>query len=473
MTKIFPRHHSLLLTLLLLGLLSSCKNDAPAASQATTPSATSTPTVKKDPRALPDWAKNATIYEVNVRQYTPEGTFEAFSNHLPRLQKMGVDILWFMPIYPISKTKRKGSLGSYYAVSDYRGINPEYGTMKDFDKMVGRIHDLGMHLILDWVPNHTGWDHRWISTHRNWYTQNDLGEIIDPIDPGTGKSWGWTDVADLNFDNPQMRKAMIDQKLFWINQHGVDGFREDVAHGVPDLFWDEVAEAVFSTGKDVFMLAEAEVPSHRNSGNFHMGYGWSAHHLLNEIAHGKKSAQDLDAWLAEDRKKFQKGMAMHFTSNHDENTWAGTVFDRMGAAHKTLAALTFVFDGMPLIYGGQEEPLKKRLEFFEKDDIGFKSYAYSDFYLRLATLKEENQAIWNGSHGGALKKMMDHPDIFAFEREKNGDKVIGIFNLSAERQVLLMPKEIKGTDLMTDSDITWKKGLEVPLNPWQYYIMTP
>ncbi len=428
--------------------------------------------VSKDPRALPDWAKNATIYEVNVRQYTPEGTFNAFVEHLPRLKKLGVDILWFMPIHPISVEKRKGTLGSYYAISDYRAINPEFGTMEDFDMMVQRIHDLGMHLILDWVPNHTGWDHQWIKDHPDWYTQNDKGEIIDPTDPSTGESWGWTDVADLNYGNKSMREAMIAEKLFWLNEHQVDGFRDDVAHGVPDTFWDEVAEAVFAADRDIFMLAEAEVPAHRNSGNFHMSYGWTVHHLLNEIAKGEKSADALDKWFAEDKQKFTKGMAMHFTSNHDENTWAGTVFERMGSAHQTLAALTFVMDGMPLIYGGQEEPLKKRLAFFEKDDIGFKAYSYTDFYQKLNNLKKRNQAVWNGSYGGDIVKLIEDKNIFAFVRENNGDTATGIFNLSDQPQQMTLPSEISGLDIMAGEKINLVSGSNLSLYPWQYYIIS-
>ena len=453
-------------TLLFL-LFTACKE---ANQQTTEPKETKVE--KKDPRALPEWAKSATIYEVNLRQFTPEGTFIAFSKHLPRLKELGVDILWFMPIYPISKAKRKGRLGSYYAVADYKATNPEFGTIEDFDNMVKQIKELGMHIILDWVPNHTGWDHAWITDHPDWYTQNAEGEIIDPIDPGTGESWGWTDVADLNYDNMDMRNEMISDKMFWINEHGIDGFREDVAHNVPDSFWDAVAEAVYATDRDIFMLAEAEVPAHRNSRNFHMGYGWSAHHLLNEIAHGEKSVSDIDAWFVEDRKNFAEGIAMHFTSNHDENTWAGTVFERMGDAHLALAALTFTFDGMPLIYGGQEEPMKKRLKFFEKDDIGFSQYAYTDFYKKLNDLKESNQALWNGEYGGTLTKLIDHPQVYVFEREKNGDTVSCIFNLSDKRQSITLPKAISAKDIMSGQQINWKTETALGLEPWQYYILS-
>lgn len=421
-------------------------------------------------KSLPDWAKNASIYEVNLRQFTKEGTFESFIPHIERLDKMGIDILWFMPIYPISETKRKGGLGSPYAVSDYKNTNPEFGSLADFDKMVSAIHKAGMKIILDWVPNHTGWDNAWITAHPDWYTQDSLGNIIDPIDYNTGKSWGWTDVADLNFDKKEMRAEMINCLLFWIKKHDIDGFRMDVAHGVPDKFWSEVSDAVFAA-KHVFMLSEGETHSHRNLGNFHMDYGWSFHHLLNDVAKGEKNVKDLRDWYAQDQKNYKSGFHMHFTSNHDENTWAGTVFDRMGEAHKPLAVLTQTFEGMPLIYSGQEEPLKKRLEFFEKDEIGFKNYSYQDFYSKLNALKDKNKALWNGNYGGAPKFISDSEKIMAYEREKNGDRVAVFINLSKSKSQAKITKDINGLkDIETGKEIQFKKGESISLDAWSYIV---
>jgi len=421
-------------------------------------------------KSLPDWAKNATIYEVNMRQFTKEGTFQSFIPHIDRLKKMGVDILWFMPIYPISETKRKGGLGSPYAVSDYKNTNPEFGSLEDFDKMVAAIHKAGMKIILDWVPNHTGWDNPWITAHPDWYTQDSLGNIIDPIDYNTGESWGWTDVADLNFDKKEMRQEMIKSLLFWIEKHNIDGYRMDVAHGVPDLFWSEVSDALFAK-KHVFMLSEGETHSHRNLGNFHMDYGWSFHHLLNEIAKGEKNVEDLREWYVQDQKNYQSGFHMHFTSNHDENTWAGTVFDRMGEAHKPLAVVSQTFEGMPLIYGGQEEPLKKRLKFFEKDEIGFNDYAYQEFYTKLNALKHKNKALWNGKYGGAPTFISNSKDIMAFQREKDGDSVAIFINLSDKKAEAIIDKDIKGLkNIDTGKSIDFKKGDSIKLEPWAYVV---
>jgi len=421
-------------------------------------------------KALPEWAKDATIYEVNLRQYTKEGTFTSFVSHLPRLKRMGVDILWFMPIYPISEKNRKGSLGSYYAVSDYAKINPEHGSAKEFKWMVEKIHAMDMHIILDFVPNHTGWDSDWIAKNPDWFTQDKDGNVIDPIDPGTGKSWGWTDVADLNYDNKEMRAEMIRDMNYWVNDMDIDGFRMDVAHNVPQDFWDE-ASTVLQKTKNIFMLAESEVESHRNSEAFHTTYGWSFHHLLNEIGKGEKKASEIEKWITEDAKKFNHGFHMHFTSNHDENTWAGTVFDRMGDAHKPLAVLCATIQGMPLLYGGQEEPLKHRLKFFEKDDIAFKDFAYGKFYRKLFDLKHKNKALWNGEYGDTNPKFYElDEDVVAFEREKDGDRVFAIINLSKEEKSLPFPVHFTGKEIFSDMGAHLHNGDKVDLPAYGFKV---
>ena len=428
-------------------------------------------------KAAPTWAKNASIYEVNVRQFSKEGTFNAFSEQLPRLKEMGIDILWLMPVHPISKTKRKGTLGSYYAVSDYRGINPEFGNEEDFKIMVSKIHSMGMKIIIDWVPNHTGWDHAWIKDHPDWYTKNDKGEITDPFDPRTGKSWGWTDVADLNYDSKEMRLAMIGDLKYWIEEMNIDGFRCDVAENVPDDFWVEASDALHAI-KPVFLLAEAEHPFHRNSNSFEASYGWGFHHIMNEIAQGKKNALDIDEYLKKDGERFESGYHMHFTSNHDENSWNGTVFERMGDAHKALAVLAATFDGMPLIYNGMESAMDKRLEFFEKDQIDWKDYPYADFYTRMLRLKKNNKALWNGVHGGKLQKISTGNDkaVFAFLREKEGDKVVVVINLSKTAQeVMLAGDAAFGGDykeLFTGKNVAVAKDMKLKLGPWDYRVFS-
>lgn len=425
---------------------------------------------------LPLWAVNANIYEVNLRQYTEEGTIAAFEKHLSRLKEMGVDILWFMPVHPISKEKRKGTLGSYYAVADYKDVNPEHGTLEDFKRMVNKIHDLGMYIIIDWVPNHTGWDNPWITQHPDWYSQDAKGNIIDPIDPQTGKSWGWTDVADLNYDKKEMRTAMIDAMNFWLTDVDIDGFRCDVAHGVPNDFWIE-ANAALKQSKEVFMLAESAVPDNRNTGGFHMDYGWTFHHLINDIAKGEKDAMAIDEYLKDDAATYQRGFHMHFTSNHDENTWAGTEFDRMKDGHKTFAVLTATFDGMPLIYSGQEAANQKRLEFFEKDVIDWKDYSYSDFYKTLLSLKKNNKALWNGSYGGPLQRIATDKDqsVYAFRREKDGHKIVVVLNLTAQPQAITLKGDAyAGTynNVFAKESMNLAANMEMKMNPWDYIVLS-
>jgi len=410
---------------------------------------------------VPEWSKNAVMYEVNVRQYSEAGTFKAVQDDLPRLKALGVDILWLMPIHPIGEEKRKGSLGSYYAVKDYKAVNPMFGTQQDFNNLVAATHQQGMYLIIDWVPNHTAWDNTWITEHPNWYTQDKDGNIIDPTNPETGESWGWTDVADLNYENTDMRNAMIEAMKYWVIESDIDGFRCDVAHSVPVDFWYDVKTSLDKV-KPLFMLAEAEKPVLHQNG-FHASYAWNFHHRLNKVAKGEMTATDIRDYLIEDAEKHQaKDYRLNFTSNHDENSWSGTVFERMGNAHKCLAALTFVIPGMPLLYNGQEAPLKKRLAFFEKDAIDWNNYAYADFYSNLNQLKKSNPALWNGSYGGDLEiiSTLQPKQVLALTRKKGATIFAALFNLSDKPVVV----EIKDDDTFYNK--TGKNRFE--LNAWGY-----
>lgn len=431
---------------------------------------------------VPEWHKNATMYEVNIRQFSPEGTFQAFQKDLPRLKEMGIDILWFMPINPISVKNRKGTLGSYYAVADYKAVNPDYGTMEDFKALVKAIHDAGMYVIIDWVPNHTGWDHHWITEHPDWYTKDADGNITDPIDPGTGKSWGWTDVADLNYDKVEMRQEMISDMAFWIKDVGIDGFRCDVAHNVPVDFWTTATDSLY-TIKEVFMLAEAESADLRNTGSFVVDYGWEFHHLMNAIAkggsdgHEAKNANDIEAYLKRKAEANTAGYSLHFTSNHDENSWSGTVMERMGDAHQTFAILAATFDGMPLIYNGQEAPLKKRLEFFEKDEIDWGDYSYADFYKKLFTLKHKNLALWNGEHGGKLVRIptAKSEEVFAYYRTNEGDRVLVVLNLTNEAQEISLQGEgyaDRYTEIFSGEQTDIDTGTKFELGAWGYKVFS-
>lgn len=440
----------------------------------------------------PDVEENAVIYEVNIRQYSTEGTFNAFTKDIPQLKELGVKIIWVMPIFPISQTKRKATggddskfasempaaeqhkyLGSYYAVSDFKKVNPEFGTIEDFRNLVKTAHDNGIYVILDWVPNHTGWDHVWIKNHPEYYTKNAKGEIIDPINPETGKSWGWSDVADLNYDNQGLRKEMTADMLHWIKNENIDGFRCDVASNVPLDFWQQAIPQLRKE-KNIFMLAEAWEPELLKDGLFDMAYGWEAHHTMNRIAQGKNTVKDWDKLILDNQKKYNTNdILMNFVDNHDENSWNGTTKSRLAKAEEAMTALSYVMPGMPLIYSGNEYGLNHSLKFFEKDSIPKTKGAAWELRRKLGKLKTENSALNGGKKSSSYKKIATPNDteILAFEREKNGEKIIYIANLSDKTISTSLPINGEFVDFITGKKIIFDAKLNTQLQPWQYYIL--
>jgi alpha-amylase len=377
----------------------------------------------------PSWSKTSNIYEVNVRQYTPEGTFAAFQQHLPRLRRMGVDILWLMPVQPIGHKNRKGSLGSYYAIADYTAINSEYGNEADFRRLVDAAHAQGMRVILDWVANHTAHDHEWIAAHPDWYVHRADGSISNARD-NEGRETDWTDVAELDYDNAAMRQAMIGEMRWWIDRMGIDGFRCDVAGGVPMDFWMQARTALKAVRPDLFLLAEAEQPEMHQA--FDMTYGWELHHLLNEISQGKKTTAELDRYFARQDSLYGRGAyRMYFTSNHDENSWNGTEFERMGANHVPSFVLSATAENsMPLLYTGQEASLHKRLRFFDKDTVDWSGPSLADFYAAMFALKHQQPALANGPWGAPQVALAtnggDH--VYAFTRTLGSNTVLVAVN---------------------------------------------
>ncbi|OIQ97961.1 alpha-amylase 2 [mine drainage metagenome] len=368
-----------------------------------------------------DWAKNANIYEVNIRQYTPEGTFVAFAKHLPRLKDMGVEILWLMPVSPISYEIRQGTLGSYYACSSYTSINPEYGTLNDFKSLMREAHQLGFKIIIDWVANHTGWDHHWTKEHPDWYMKDAAGNFTEEN--------GWHDVIDLNYDNKDMRMAMINAMKYWIAECDIDGFRCDMAHLVPLDFWKEARTACEEI-KKLFWLAECEVVEYHNV--FDVTYAWAWMHATEKFAKGNASLNDVRNVLHDYSQYPQGAQKMFFTSNHDENSWNGTEYEKYGDAAKAFAVFTCVWQGMPLIYSGQELPNFKRLRFFDKDLIEWKAnVALHDFYKTLLRL-HKNKAIADGE---TFILPTNNNGLMAFIRKKENDVVLVLLNLSSEEKI--------------------------------------
>ena len=419
----------------------------------------------KTAATFPERAAGMTVYEVNIRQFTPEGTINAFAEHLPRLKKLGVEMLWLMPIQPIGKENRKGSLGSYYSISDYSQINPEFGTMDDFNAMVKKAHDMGFVVILDWVPNHTAWDHPWIKNHPEYYAKDSLGNITFEAD--------WNDIALLDHTNEGTRKSMIEEMKFWISETDIDGFRCDhAAHEIPLYFWEE-ARAELDPLKDLFWLAEWDEP--RLHTVFHASYSWELLHLTEHVAKGEKNANDIDEFIQKDLALFGKNpFRMTITTNHDENSWAGTVFERYGDGHKAFATFIFTAYGFPMIYSGQEVGLDKRLAFFEKDTILWEDpINLSSFYAKLVDLKKTNEALWNGGFGSTPKRINKDEWIYGFSREKNSNQVIGLINTSDKNQTFnLTDSFISGTyeDQFTKEKYTLAVDQPIHLKPWQYLI---
>jgi len=387
----------------------------------------------------PEWAANATIYEVNVRNYTPEGTFAAFEQHLPRLARMGVVILWLMPIHPIGAVGRKGTLGSPYAVQNYYGVNPEFGTLADLQHLVQTAHSLGLKVILDWVANHTSRDNALIAQHPDWYQHDAQGELVPPVAD-------WTDVVALDYANREMRQYMIDALAYWVREADIDGYRCDVAGLVPTDFWDEARSALEAI-KPVFMLAEWDelYPSgglsweefnsdtHLLEKAFDMTFGLRLHYLLDSIAEGKAALGDIDEYLAAERAKYPPTVyLMHFTSNHDVNSWDGTEYERLGPLALPFAVLAALLPGMPLLYSGQEAALNKRLEFFERDPIEWGDYSLQDFYTKLLQLKKRHPALRNGDPNSQFQRLQGPAGLYGFVREKGGSAIIVLVNATAE-----------------------------------------
>lgn len=409
--------------------------------------------------SYPEKAKDMIIYEVNIRQYTPEGTFNAFASHLPRLKDLGVDILWIMPIQPIGEKNRKGGLGSYYSIRDYTAINPEFGTLDDFKSLVKEAHSQGMIVILDWVANHTSFDHPWTEIE-GYHNTDSLGNVTWP--EGTD----WTDVADLNYDNRYMQDDMIASLRYWVNETDIDGYRCDVAGFVPMDFWNRAKDSL-DVDKDLFMLAEWDEPKMHEA--FHMTYGWGLHHNMNEVAKGEKNADSLISFIQNDLERYPNdAIRMNFTTNHDENSWNGTVFERFGEGHKAWAVFAFTVQGMPLIYSGQEAGLNRRLAFFEKDSIDWSEVKYQEFYKQLTTIKHSNPALDNGEFGGSPEFIdTGNPMVIAYNRVKDENAVTVIINLSNESQTVTLPESTSFTDFFSGETVT---SAVTELSAFQFYV---
>ena len=423
----------------------------------------------------PEWSYGAVLYEMNVRQLTPEGTLRAAAARLEFLRDLGVDAVWLMPVYPIGEKNRKGTLGSYYSIRDYCAVNPELGTMDDFDDFVAEAHRLGMKVLMDWVANHTSRDARWIAGKpASWYERDASGEPAVP--------WDWTDTAKLDYANRDVWEAQTAAMEFWIARHAVDGFRCDMAMLVPIEFWQYAAARLRRVKPDLFLLAEAEQRNLFDDGVFDACYGWEMHHLLNDVAQQRVRVTALRDWLRADRGRYPRSaMRLAFTSNHDENSWNGSEFARMGAARGIMAAFTFVVPGgLPLIYTGQEVGYDHSFAFFDRDPIPAESYranAYTKFYRRLTELRHANPALAAGGRGGDMVEISNNAEdcLMTFVREVPGNQVVAVMNLSPyaiETDYYTGIYAGMYTDALTGRPSELRGHVVEPMGPWSYRILT-
>ena len=432
----------------------------------------------------PDWAPQAVIYEVNTRQFTDAGTFNGVAENLDRLKNLGVDILWFMPIHPISEKNRKGELGSYYAVRDYKAVNPEFGTLDDFKALVNGAHERGMKVILDWVPNHTGCDNAWVTEHPEYFARDENGEMFGPFD--------WTDVYKLDYSNPATREAMIDAMSYWLTDVGVDGFRCDVAMQVPTDFWNEARPRLQALKPDLFMLAEASQPDLEEHA-FDMAYNWPMKDLFNAIAYNAgryhyvpaegephtfpmARATDIATLVQQQQADYPYGSyMMNMITNHDLNSWEGTEFERYADYVPAFAVLTYTLPGMPLIYTGQEVGMNRAFEFFVKDKApDWTVNDWTDFYTDLNSLKHSRPEL---SADPSVSTMITYrttsPDVLIFERRAGKSRTIVGVNmgkLPTPVSFTGMKPDDKGAKAMI-ADMEYP-AIPKSLEPGQYFILT-
>lgn len=423
------------------------------------------PLVEIEPAA---WTRDAVLYQMNTRQFTAEGTFAAAQKHLPRLADMGVDIIWLMPIHPVGELNRKGSLGSPYAVRDYRAVNPEFGSEAEFRAFVDEAHRLGMKVILDWVANHSAFDNPLTASHPDWYTRSPEGALMPPV--GTD----WSDVADLDYSQPGLRQYMTESLVYWVREFGIDGYRADVAGFVPLDFW-ETARAELDKVKPVFLLAEWEQRD-LHARAFDATYAWKWKEAMQRTAREGGGASAMRGYYAEQAETWpHAALRMVYTDNHDQNSWDGVASAIYGPAYEAAIALSFVGGGLPLIYNGQEADLDRQLAFFEKDPISWREGRHDRLFRRLIALKTEARALHNGRFGAP---MLDVPnsaaaDVYSFTRGGIGDRVFAVFNLSPRTHAVRFEQARhhgRYTDVMSGTAASFAGSETLDLAPWSYRI---
>lgn len=433
--------------------------------------AAATPALANTPARTPaEWSRDAVIYQLNTRQFTHEGTLKAAQAQLPRVKALGVEIIWLMPVNPIGQKNRKGSLGSPYSVADYRAVNPELGTLADLKAFTAAAHGLGLKVVMDWVANHSAWDNPLVAQHPDWYARDWNGNFRPT------PWWDWSDIIEFDYSQPGLRRYMADSLLFWIREADIDGFRADVACYVPEDFWAAVRASADALKPGLWWLAECESRDiHARA--FDASYGWQWGDTMARIARGEADVNGLRVFYAENERKWPAAaQRMVFTSNHDKNAWEGTEFERFGPALTNALALSFVSEGIPLVYNGQEAGNERRLAFFERDPIRWRDHPNGDLIRRLAALKRDNPALHNAPWGGRMVQANsnDLAQVLAFVRQVPGNKVLAVFNMSGSARSVRFADALpegRYTDFDGGGPVTIKAGTSLDMPAWSYRIL--
>lgn len=403
------------------------------------------------------------MYEIFVRNFTSEGTFNAILPRLHDLKQLGVNTLWLMPIQPLGVEKKKGTYGSPYSIRNYTELNPDFGTKADFRRLVDSVHALGMYIIIDEVANHTAWDNPWVKEHPEWYTHDSTGKIIPPVAD-------WTDVADLNFDNADLRKEMIRTMEYWIDSFNIDGYRCDAAWGVPDDFWKECI-ATLRKIRPVIMLAEADEAAMFADG-FDIVYGWKMYQNLKAVWKGDSSVASLNRTLKREESKYPADYrALRFSTNHDENSWDNlpqTVFTTVDGSR---AAFVFMLSlpGTPLVYNGQEVGYATRINLFEKYVIAWNaSPELRKWYEEVLKLYGSSNVLKKGD----ITMMNAGDDVVAIKRTYEGQELVTLINVRNKAVTATTPGEIISNhyvDVLTGNPVLIGKSID--LRPFDFIIM--
>lgn len=415
----------------------------------------------------PLWVRNASIYQVDIRRYTEEGTFNAFREHIPKLKALGINVVNFLPVYPVGLDKRETDGGHPYAVADFTKIDPELGSFEDFKSLIIELKRNQIYVLLDWVANQTAWDHPWVQSHPEWYLKK--ADTITHVVDGEGNPTDIHYAAALDFSVEPLRNTIIESMKYWLRAAEIDGFHCVQADFVPDDFWGDVRTGLESI-KPVYMLTSTSGHIPHLEQCFQTDYAWDLHALLKEIAAGEANARDLVSYIEEDRSNHPAGYThANFLTNAQLQASGENPAETFGPSYKALTALTFLMDGIPLIYNGQEAQMPGASA---DDSINWEvDEEINRLLLGLIQLKDYNRALWNGKHGSPLEVIADSDAVFAMERELDGQTVVLVVNCTNQSAQVTFTKSVRiVSDLFTGDDLIINEGKTLSLEPWEFRI---